>query len=146
MDYVINPILMGGLVKSVEGGLVKVHLHGRLGVLTVPRRLVVDEVALEPGHELRFYFSYLQVNQTPWDYDCAAMDPRREPSPCLVGGRLTEVNDTAVKLQIMEDLGTVAVPRRWVFTPVALAVGLNAEFYFSCMKVVGKREIPVRSI
>ena len=146
MDYIINPVLMGGLVKSVEDGRVTVHLHGRLGVITVPRRLVVDDIPLEPGHEVQFYFSYLQVNETPYDYDCSAMDPRQELTPCLVGGRFTEVNDTAVKFKIMQELGTVAVPRRWVFTPVALAEGQNAEFYFSCMKVVGKREIPVRSI
>lgn len=146
MDYAINPVLMGGLVKSVEDGQVKVHLHGRLGVITVPRRLVVDEIALEPGHEMQFYFSYLQVNEMPYDYDCSAMDPWEPLSPCLLGGTLIEVNDTAVKLEIMNGLGTVAVPRRWVFTPVTLREGQNAEFYFSCMKVVGKREIPVRSI
>ncbi len=146
LDYTINPILMGGLVKAVDGDQVKVHLHGRLGVITVPRRLIVDDVALEPGHEVQFYFSYLQVNETPDDYDCAAMDPKAELMPCLIGGKLIEVNDTAVKLQIMQDLGTVAVPRRWVFTPVALREGQNAEFYFSCMKVVGKRDIPARSI
>lgn len=146
LDYAINPILMGGLVKAVEDGQVKVHLHGRLGVITVPRRLIVGDVALEPGHELQFYFSYLQVNETPYDYDCAGIDPQAELSPCLIGGKLIEVNDTAVKLQIMQNLGTVAVPRRWVFTSAPLQEGQNAEFYFSCMKVIGKREIPARSI
>ena len=37
LDYTINPILMGGLVKSVDAGIVKVHLHWRLGVIEIPR-------------------------------------------------------------------------------------------------------------
>ena len=29
LDYVINPVLMGGLVKETDGETVKIHLHGR---------------------------------------------------------------------------------------------------------------------
>ncbi|MGN0426286.1 MAG: CBO2463/CBO2479 domain-containing protein [Agathobacter sp.] len=146
MDYVINPALMGGLVKEVTQNMVKVHLHGRLGVITVPRTLIVDDTEIEIGHEMQFYFSYLQVNEAPYDYDSAAVNRELELSPCLLGGTIVEVNDTAVKAEIMDGLGTVAVPRRWVFTPVALREGQNVEFYFSCMKIVGKRDIPVESI
>ena len=32
-DYTIHPVMMGGLVKDVSGKRVKIHLHGRLGVL-----------------------------------------------------------------------------------------------------------------
>ena len=146
MDYVINPILMGGLVKEVTDTMVKVHLHGRLGVITIPRTLILGDTKIEAGHEMQFYFSYLQVNESPYDYDSAAMNRELEISPCLLGGTIIEVNDTAVKAQIMDDLGTVAVPRRWVFTPVELREGQNVEFYFSCMRIVGKRDIPVESI
>ena len=146
MDYIINPVLMGGLVKEVTEDTIKVHLHGRLGVITVPKSLIVDDAEVEPGHEMQFYFSYLQVNETPYDYDSAAVNRELELSPCLVGGTITEVNDTAIKAEIMNNLGTVAVPRRWVFTPVELKNGQNVEFYFSCMKVVGKRNIPAESI
>lgn len=41
MDYMINPIKMGGLVKEVTDDRIKVHLHGRLGVITIPKRLVI---------------------------------------------------------------------------------------------------------
>lgn len=146
MDYVMNPILMGGLVKEVTGAMVKVHLHGRLGVITVPKSLIVDDTEIETGHEMQFYFSYLQVNEAPYDYDSAALDRELELTPCLLGGTIIEVNDTAVKAEIMDGLGTVAVPRRWVFTPVALREGQNVEFYFSCMKITGKRDIPAESI
>lgn len=146
LDYVINPVLMGGLVKETDGETVKIHLHGRLGVITVPGRLVPDPIALEPGHELRFYFSYLQINEHPYDYDAWPLLTAQEVAPVLVGAELTEVNDTAVKAVIQDGLGTVAVPRRWVFTDVPLAVGQTAEFYLSPMKVVGKRELPAESI
>ena len=146
MDYLLNPVLMGGLVKEVLPEAVKIHLHGRLGVLTVPRRLIRGDTVLEPGHELIFYFSYLQVVENPYDYDSAPMDPALEPTPCLLGGTLTEVNDTAVKAELQEGLGTIAVPRRWVFTNTPLALGQTVECYLSSMTVAGKRDIPAASI
>ena len=33
-----------------------------------------------------------------------------------------------------------------LINPVTLEEGLAAEFYFSCMKVIGKKDIPVESI
>ncbi|MFC2661615.1 MAG: CBO2463/CBO2479 domain-containing protein [Eubacterium sp.] len=145
-DYTINPVLMGGLVKDTSGDRIKIHLHGRLGVLEVPRWLIQGDTELEPGHDLEFYFSYIQVNNHPYDYDTSSLDPELELTPCLVGGKLIEVNDTAAKLEMINDLGTVAVPRRWLFTNEALEEGQNAEFYFSCMRVVGKKDIPQESI
>ncbi len=146
MDYMINPIKMGGLVKEVTDDRIKVHLHGRLGVITIPKRLVITSEPLEPGHETEFYFSYIQVVEKPYDYDSSDMVTTHEIEPCLLGGTICEVNDTAVKVNIMNELGTVAVPRRWIFTPVVLKNGQETEFYFSCMKVIGKRDIPVESI
>lgn len=137
---------MGGLVKEVTDDRIKVHLHGRLGVITIPKRLVITSEPLEPGHETEFYFSYIQVVEKPYDYDSSDMVTTHEIEPCLLGGTICEVNDTAVKVNIMNELGTVAVPRRWIFTPVVLKNGQETEFYFSCMKVIGKRDIPVESI
>ena len=146
MDYMINPIKMGGLIKEVQDDRIKVHLHGRLGVITIPKRLVITSEPLEPCHEMEFYFSYIQVVENPYDYDSSDMVTDHEIEPCLLGGRIVEVNDTAVKVNIMNDLGCIAVPRRWIFTPVVLKNGQETEFYFSCMKVVGKRDILVESI
>ncbi|MGN0202906.1 MAG: CBO2463/CBO2479 domain-containing protein [Coprococcus sp.] len=145
-DYIINPVMMGGLVKEVKEDMVKVHLHGRLGVITVPKPFVFENIRLEPGHEMQFYFSYLQVNEHPWDYDSSAIWRNRSMEPCLVGGVITEVNDTAVKADIMDGMGTVAVPRRFVFTDLPLEMGQTVEFYFSPMHVTGKRDIPAESI
>lgn len=146
MDYIINPVKMGGLVKEVSGDKVKVHLHGRLGVIKVPKSLIISEEPVETGHELEFYFSYVQIIENPYDYDSSEMTTDHEIEPCLLGGKITEVNDTAIEVAIMNNLGSVAVPRRWVFTPVAPEVGQEAEFYFSCLKVIGKRDIPAEMI
>lgn len=144
-DYIINPVVMGGLVKEAEHDMVKVHLHGRLGVLTVPRRLVSGTDSVVPGQQTEFYFSYIQVNETPYEYDCSSLDAM-EFLPALVGGTITEVNDTAIQARIMNGLGTVAVPRRWVFTDLPLSEGQNIEFYLSPMRVVGMRDIPAECI
>lgn len=146
MDYMINPVKMGGLVKAVKGDDIKIHLHGRLGVITVKRDLIVGDEQIEPGHDLEFYFSYIQVIEDPYDYDPSDLTTDHEIAPCLLGGKLTQVNDTAVEVTIMNNLGTIAVPRRWVFTPVTLAEGQDVEFYLSCMNVVCKRDIPVEMI
>lgn len=146
LDYMINPVCMGGLVKEVSDDMVKVHLHGRLGVITVPKTLVICDEELQPGHEMRFYFSYIRVVEDPYDYDSSDMVTTHDICPCLLGGKIIEVNDTAAKVEIMNKLGTIAVPRRWLFTPVALEVGQETEFYFSCMETVGKRDIPAESI
>ena len=145
-DYIINPVLMGGLVKEAGPEGVKVHLHGRLGVITVPRKLVLTGEELVPGYELQFYFSYLEVDGAPRDYDLSELKEAAELASIPVGGTLTEVNDTAVKCTLPEGLGVVAVPRRWVFTNQPLEVGQTAGFYLSPMKLVGKRDIPARSI
>lgn len=155
------------VVKEVSDGRVKVHLHGRLGVIKVPERLIISEEPVAVGHEMEFYFSYVQITENPLDYtrrvsrntypcgvgglrpmeyDASGMTPDHEPEPCLLGGTITEVNDTAIEVAIMNDLGSIAVPRRWAFTPVTLAEGQTAEFYFSCMKVIGRRDIPAEMI
>ena len=142
MDYIINPVKMGGLVKEVSKDRIKVNLHGRLGVITVPRYLIISDEDLYIGHEMEFYFSYIQVVEDPYDYDSSDMKTDHEITPCLLGGNITQVNDTAIEVKIMNDLGTIAVPRRWAFTPVTLEEGQYVEFYFSCMRVIGKRDIP----
>ena len=66
--------------------------------------------------------------------------------PSLLGGTIIEVNDTAAKVEIMENMGTIAVPRRWLFTAEALAIGQQVEFYMSPLRMIGKRDIPQESI
>ena len=146
LDYTINPILMGGLVKSVDADTVKVHLHGRLGVIEIPREYILEkDTDIEIGHDMQFYFSYIQVNEKPYDYDDTPIKEKNF-EPCFIGGTIIQVNDTAIKASMMDGLGTVAVPRRWAFTDVPLDEGQNVEFYFSPMHIVGKMDIPQESI
>ena len=143
IDYQIGPALMGGLVNGIEeGDILHINLNGRLGVVRVPKDLVIDDVEIELGHQLQFYFSYIQVVDVPYDYDSSDLNPEYGVTPTIIGGKFTKVNDTAVEAEILNGLGTVAVPRRWVFTDKALEVGQNCELYLSAMKVVGKQELP----
>lgn len=143
IDYQINPSLMGGVVKEIsEQGIMHINLNGRLGVIRVPKHLVTDNTEIEPGHELQFFFSYIRVIENPYEYDSSDLNPDYEIAPTLLGGTFIKVNDTAVEAEIMDGLGTIAVPRRWVFTDTVLEEGQSCEFYFSTMKIVGKRELP----
>lgn len=148
VDYLINPVKMGGLVKEVydDGNMVKLYLHGRLGVVKVPRRIIRTEADIEPGHELEFYFSYIQIVPDPYDYSSSEMDPAQEINPSLLGGKVIDVNDTAVTVAVMDELGEITVPRRWIITAIEPSVGCDAEFYFSCMDVTGKRDLPAMFI
>lgn len=133
--YTINPTLMMGTVKSVNGGQVIINLRGRLGLITIPPKLINSDKPVEAGTKLEFYFSYIRVVDTDLDYDSTEMINQTEMFPCLLGGEVIHEDDTAVRVQIMDHLGTIYVPRRWVFTPVKVAQGLKVEFYFSSMVV-----------
>ena len=132
--YQIQPVSMGGLVNELLGDSVKINLRGRLGVLTVKKSLFEHGDQIRPGQDVDFYFSYLWVAKDKLDYDLAELTGGQELQPCLAGGGIIEVNDTAAKIRIDGDLGMVAVPRRWLFTDVPLEVGQNVEFYLSRMR------------
>lgn len=147
IDYLINPVKMGGVVKELYGkNMVKIYLNGRLGVVKVPRELIRGDEKIVPGHELEFFFSYIQVVEKPLDYDCSDMTTDHEIDPCLVGGKLIDVNDTAITVEVMEGKGEITVPRRWLITSVIPETGFDTEFYFSCMNVTGKRDVPAKFI
>ena len=67
-----------------------------------------------------------------------------ELKPILTQGKIVQVNDTAIKVDIQGRLGVVTVPRRWVFTDVFLEQGQKVEFYFSYLQVLPEgRQNPV---
>lgn len=135
LDYQLNPVLMGGIVTAVTPDDIKINLNGRLGVLHVTPDLAVPQSHISLGDKVKFYFSYMQTVENPLDYDYYPLRHEADMNPCLIGGVLDEVNDTAVKVTMGDHLGTIAVPRRWVFTNVALATGQKAEFYVSRITV-----------
>lgn len=57
-----------------------------------------------------------------------------ELNPILTKGKIVEVNDTAVKVDVLGRLGTICVPLRWVFAETKLEPGQIVEFYFSYMQ------------
>ncbi len=147
LDYLINPVIMGGIVKDVyEDGTVKIYLNGRLGVIKVNPSLLRGDITPEPGHTLEFYFSYMQMLDEPYDYDASDMTPDHDIEPCLLGGTIIDVNDTAVTVAVMDRIGEITVPRRWLITSKVPENGCDVEFYFSCINVTGKRDLPKQFI
>lgn len=59
-----------------------------------------------------------------------------ELNPILTKGKIVEVNDTAIKVDVQGRLGTICVPLRWVFTDTKLQIGQMVEFYFSYMQTI----------
>jgi hypothetical protein len=68
-------------------------------------------------------------------------DMQYEMNPVLTKGKIVQVNDTAIKVDIQGRLGVVTVPRRWVFTDSKLKKGQKVEFYFSYMQIVEENEV-----
>lgn len=134
LDYQLNPVLMEGTVTKAAADDVALNLRGRLGVIHAAPSLFLHQ--LREGRKFRFYFSYMQIVEAPLDYDYAPLEKDREFTPVLAGGVFSEVNDTAIKADCLGGLATIAVPRRWVFTDVALKEGEYTEFYISPMAAV----------
>ncbi|KPU43519.1 hypothetical protein OXPF_29600 [Oxobacter pfennigii] len=59
-----------------------------------------------------------------------------ELNPILMKGKIVEVNDTAIKVDVQGRLGVICVPLRWVFTEKRLELGQQVEFYFSYMRTI----------
>ncbi|MCH3965756.1 MAG: hypothetical protein LKE46_16200 [Clostridium sp.] len=59
-----------------------------------------------------------------------------ELNPILTEGKIVEVNDTAVKVDVRGRLGVICVPLRWVFTDKKLEAGQTVQFYFSYMQTI----------
>lgn len=135
LDYRIEPALMGGQITEISDTDIKVNLNGRLGVLHMNPYLMENKKVCKDD-KVRFYFSYVQVTDNPLDYDYLPLKTESNVEPCLVGGTLEEVNDTAVKIRIGADAGTVAVPRRWIFTDKEPEVNDTVEFYLSRVQKV----------
>lgn len=59
-----------------------------------------------------------------------------ELSPILTKGKIVEISDTAVKVNVQGRLGVISVPLRWVFTDKKLEIGQMVQFYFSYMQTI----------
>lgn len=141
MNYVINPVLMGGIISKITGDTVKINLRGRLGVIETPKFLI-SSPAPKIGDHISFYFSYIEVVQNTCDYDSNEIVRENNMIPCLLGGKITEFNDTAIEVSVKGLPIAIRVPRRWVFTEISLSNDLDVEFYLSRMQILQTAKIP----
>ena len=59
MDYIINPVLMGGVINGISEDRVKINLNGRLGVIELPKTLLsFSEPKLEDKVLFQLYRSH----------------------------------------------------------------------------------------
>ena len=135
-EYVINPTLMMGTVREIQDELVTIHLRGRLGVIRIAKKHFKGSQNLAVDTKVRFFFSYIHVVETVYEFDNAIVNQAYDLSPSLLHGEITDVNDTSVQVEMAGNLGTVIVPRRWVFTNQALEKEQQVSFYFSYMEVI----------
>lgn len=64
-------------------------------------------------------------------------------APKLMKGKIVQVNDTAIKVDVQGRLGVITVPRRWVYTDRFLEPGQMVEFFFSYMQVLDEDGISI---
>lgn len=54
-------ILIEAIITQVKDGSVSMDLKGRLGDLTVPKRMLISDDKVEVGQEVRFYMTFPEV-------------------------------------------------------------------------------------
>lgn len=59
--YSKNQILMEGIIVGIKDGSVSMDLKGRLGFLSVPRRMLISDYELQLGQEVAFVMSFPEV-------------------------------------------------------------------------------------
>lgn len=60
-DYQKNFIDVQGIVVRVKEGLVEMDIKGRLGNLTVPKRMIISDEEIEVGQEVEFKMTFPEV-------------------------------------------------------------------------------------
>ncbi|NEG96727.1 hypothetical protein CS006_05655 [Bifidobacterium primatium] len=61
MQVELKPLLLKGVIKEVTEVGVRIGVNGRMGVLSLPLRLIYTDKPLEVGQECEFYLSYVNV-------------------------------------------------------------------------------------
>ncbi len=61
MNVELEPLLLRGEIKEITEVGVRIGIHGRMGVLSLPLRCVFTDKELEVGQEVEFYLSYVNV-------------------------------------------------------------------------------------
>ena len=64
MKYGDKLIRMEGVIVAVKDGAIDVDLMGRLGFISVPKRMVISEGDLEVGQTVAWNMSFLEQKST----------------------------------------------------------------------------------
>lgn len=131
INYVTNPVLMNGVIKKTDTQKIEINLNGRLGLLTLDNRLVMNNENLHEGDAVTFYFSYIQTPEFPMNYDYQDLVLQEDIRPSYIDGKIVHVDDVAVRVSMSQDLGMIYVPRRWVIANAPLESGMAVEFFIS---------------
>ena len=53
-------IYMEGIITKVHSGSVEIDLKGRLGHLTIPKRMIISDYELSEGQEVAWNMSFIE--------------------------------------------------------------------------------------
>jgi len=60
LNYGDKIIYMEGIITCVHSGSVEIDLKGRLGHLTIPKRMIISEKELEVGQTVAWNMSFIE--------------------------------------------------------------------------------------
>ena len=61
MQVELKPLKLKGVIKEITEVGVRIGVNGRMGVLSLPLRLIYTDKPLEVGQECEFYLRYVNV-------------------------------------------------------------------------------------
>lgn len=60
LKYGDKIIYMEGIITNVHSGSVEIDLKGRLGHLTIPKRMIISDTELKEGQEVAWNMSFIE--------------------------------------------------------------------------------------
>ena len=60
LKYGDKIIYMEGIITKVHSGSVEIDLKGRLGNLTIPKRMIISDYELSEGQEVAWNMSFIE--------------------------------------------------------------------------------------
>ncbi len=60
LKYGDKIIYMEGIITKVHSGSVEIDLKGRLGHLTIPKRMIISDYELSEGQEVAWNMSFIE--------------------------------------------------------------------------------------
>jgi hypothetical protein len=64
MGINLIPHLIKGRITEINETFVKIEFFGRMGILQVPLRMVVNDKPIKINDEVELYMSYIQIIET----------------------------------------------------------------------------------